>query len=294
VETNKYAESNVDTIRLTQQLQQANREFECIVKEEWLSEFKPPDKDLFKACTLDMLIKLYGYPKCIDRTSGRYCGQSYKAKALEIVIDSKYQKLLAQYKYLVHHWVRKFKIPPIVGYEDIVSVGEAALYKGFKRYDPSLSKVTTFISRTILGEIKRYFRDYCWPLKVSRKLKDAVSGRDNSDKDAQELSEKYSMDAGEIQRVQNVLKIHISYEEYQDNDIDEESTSYQDLLLEEMLSRLSEVEEEVIKLRYIDHRSMIDISDICLLEPAQTKRIMDGAIEKLKSMYRESEYGNKK
>jgi RNA polymerase sigma factor (sigma-70 family) len=294
MELNEYAETDTETIRLTHQLQQANKELESLIKEEWMRELKPPDKDFFRACTLDSLIKLHGFPKCIDRSSGRYCGPNNKVKALEIIIDQKYQKLLFKYKKMVHHWVKKFPIPPIVGYEDIVSVGEAALYKGFKRYDPMLSKATTFVSRTILGEIKKYFRDYCWPLKVSRKLKDAVSGHDNRDRDAKELSEKYGMDENEIQKVQNVLKVHIAYEEYRNNELDSDIEPYDELLLEEMLNRLSEVEEEVVRLRYLDHRSMIDIADLCLLESAQAKRIMDGAIEKLKTMYAESEYGSKR
>jgi RNA polymerase sigma-B factor len=42
-----------------------------------------------------------------------------------------------------------------------------------ERYDLDKGvEFSTYITPTILGEIKRYFRDKCWALKIPRRLKE--------------------------------------------------------------------------------------------------------------------------
>ncbi|MFG2618852.1 SigB/SigF/SigG family RNA polymerase sigma factor [Streptomyces sp. NPDC048507] len=57
--------------------------------------------------------------------------------------------------------------------EDIVQVGTIGLIKAINRFDPDRGvEFTTFAMPTISGEIKRFFRDTSWAVKVPRRLQE--------------------------------------------------------------------------------------------------------------------------
>jgi RNA polymerase sigma-B factor len=57
--------------------------------------------------------------------------------------------------------------------EDLVQVGSIGLIHAVERFEPERgTKFTTFATATIVGEIKRYFRDSTWALKVPRFLRE--------------------------------------------------------------------------------------------------------------------------
>ncbi|MGW7107906.1 SigB/SigF/SigG family RNA polymerase sigma factor [Streptomyces xanthophaeus] len=57
--------------------------------------------------------------------------------------------------------------------EDIVQVGTIGLIKAINRFDPERGvEFTSFAMPTISGEIKRFFRDTSWAVKVPRRLQE--------------------------------------------------------------------------------------------------------------------------
>lgn len=57
--------------------------------------------------------------------------------------------------------------------EDIIQVAQVGLIKAIDRYDSTRGiEFTTYATPTIIGEIKRHFRDKLWPLHVPRRLRE--------------------------------------------------------------------------------------------------------------------------
>src|SRR5689334_6769961 len=57
--------------------------------------------------------------------------------------------------------------------EDLIQVGIIGLIKAIDRFDPRRGvEFSSFAVPTIVGEIKRHFRDKSWAMRVPRRLKD--------------------------------------------------------------------------------------------------------------------------
>ena len=73
---------------------------------------------------------------------------------------------------LAHHLARRF-VYRGEPYDDLVQVGSLALIKAVDRFDPDRGvEFTTFASKTILGELKRHFRDKGWAIRAPRRLQE--------------------------------------------------------------------------------------------------------------------------
>ncbi|MBB3040776.1 SigB/SigF/SigG family RNA polymerase sigma factor [Nocardioides sp. LMS-CY] len=73
---------------------------------------------------------------------------------------------------LVEHCARRFRNrgEPL---EDLVQVGTIGLIKSIDRFDSERGvEFSTYATPTIIGEIKRYFRDKGWAIRVPRRLQE--------------------------------------------------------------------------------------------------------------------------
>ena len=72
--------------------------------------------------------------------------------------------------------------------EDLVQVGVIGLINAVDRFDPTRgTKFSTYATPTIVGEIRRHFRDKAWSLKVPRRLQELNLA---ANKAADELSQR--------------------------------------------------------------------------------------------------------
>jgi len=81
-------------------------------------------------------------------------------------------KIVEQYLYLAEILSKKYTGRGI-DYDDLYQVAAMALVLAVERFDPSKGfAFSSFATPTIIGEIKRYFRDKSWAVKVPRRIKD--------------------------------------------------------------------------------------------------------------------------
>lgn len=81
-------------------------------------------------------------------------------------------QLVAMHQNLVRYLASKFvnRGEPL---EDLVQVGSIGLINAIDRFDNERGiKFSTYATPTIVGEIRRYFRDKAWSMKVPRRLQE--------------------------------------------------------------------------------------------------------------------------
>lgn len=200
--------------------------------------------------------------------------------------DVKYRNMIvSKYLHLADFLSRKF-INRGVEFDDIYQVACMALIKAVERFSPDKGvKFVSFATPTILGEIKRFFRDKSSAIKIPRRLYEARQGL-NSARD--ELTQKLSRvpRADEIAdymgiSVETVLEIieagnsnsikSLDQSVYQDNDSDFGDTlgydekTYDKIenrdFLEKALTMFGDAEKEFITLRYIKNYTQKQIAE---------------------------------
>jgi len=84
-------------------------------------------------------------------------------------------RIVEEHLYMVDILIRKY-LNKGMEYDDLYQVGAMALINAVERFDPEKGfEFSSFATPTILGEIKKHFRDTGWSMKVPRKLKENAS-----------------------------------------------------------------------------------------------------------------------
>ncbi len=79
-------------------------------------------------------------------------------------------KLVENYFYIAEILAKKFSGRG-VEYDDLLQVASEALISGVEKFDPGLgNRFTTYITPTITGSLKNYFRDYSRPIRLPRRI----------------------------------------------------------------------------------------------------------------------------
>jgi len=196
--------------------------------------------------------------------------------------------------------------------EDLVQVANLGLINAVDRFDPDRGvEFNTFATITILGEIKRYFRDKTWSLKVPRRIKDLnIAINQTIERLSQQLDHQptYEEVAAEIGcSVEDVIESReavmsyrmVSLDKEVDGDggeggspliemiggIDKKIDQLSDRLsLQTGLKQLKDDEKFVIFNRYFENLSQAEISKMMNVSQMQVSRLQSAALEKLKKL----------
>ena len=217
------------------------------------------------------------------------------------------EKLVMSHLNLVRFLANKFKNrgEPL---DDLVQVGYLGLLKAIDRFDPSRGlEFTTFATPTIMGEIKRHFRDKGWSVRVPRRLQE-LSAKVNQATDTLTTKLQRSPTIAEIAEyldatVDEVLEAMESSSAYSsvpleapsgaDTDdapsvIDRYATEDNELaftddrlIIEEALAGFSPREREVIELRFLKGMTQIEIAEKLGISQVQVSRLLRRTLKKI-------------
>lgn len=240
-----------------------------------------------------------------SKTSGKSAWDKEKTRELfrrfkeEGDMDAR-EKLVMSHLNLVRFIANKFKNrgEPI---DDLIQVGYLGLLKAIDRFDPSRGlEFTTFATPTIMGEIKRHFRDKGWSVRVPRRLQE-LSAKVNQATDTLTSQLQRSPTIAEIAdyldaTVDEVLEAMESSSAYSsvsleapsgadDDDtpsvIDRYATEDSDLaftddriIIEEALASFSPRERDVIEMRFLKGMTQIEIAEKLGISQVQVSRLL--------------------
>lgn len=206
---------------------------------------------------------------------------------------------------LAHHLARKF-VYRGEPYDDLVQVGSLALINAVDRFDPDRGvEFTTFASKTILGELKRYFRDKGWAIRAPRRLQELYLQLNHSVASlSQELGRsptiaELAADTGAPQeQVLEALEAGQSYrsKSLDSTDADDEGlgsrlgTEAQGMgtvelqaLLEPHVQALPPREQAILRLRFVAGLSQSDIATQLGISQMHVSRLLARSLDKLRA-----------
>lgn len=247
-----------------------------------------------------------------SKTSGKSAWDKEKTRELfrrfkeEGDMDAR-EKLVMSHLNLVRFIANKFKNrgEPI---DDLIQVGYLGLLKAIDRFDPSRGlEFTTFATPTIMGEIKRHFRDKGWSVRVPRRLQE-LSAKVNQATDTLTSQLQRFPTIAEIAdyldaTVDEVLEAMESSSAYSsvsleapsgadDDDtpsvIDRYATEDSDLaftddriIIEEALASFSPRERDVIEMRFLKGMTQIEIAEKLGISQVQVSRLLRRTLKKI-------------
>ena len=216
--------------------------------------------------------------------------------------------LVKRYIYLAEIISKKF-LNRGVEYEDIYQVACIALIKAVERFSPDKGfKFVSFATPTIVGEIKRYFRDKSSAIRIPRRIYE-VYQKVNLARDqlSQELHRTPRVDeiAAYLNiKEENVLEIIESWNAYNMQSFDQNAFSDDDLelhetiggddatferienrdFLEKSLSKFNEAEKEFIRMRYFNRKTQKEIADKMHVSQMYVSRLEHKVLERFRTM----------
>lgn len=195
-----------------------------------------------------------------------------------------------------------------VEYDDLFQIAGIGLLKAVKNFRSEFNvRFSTYAVPMILGEIKRHMRDDGY-IKVSRSLK-SLSGKitkyvdqlvkDGEDPSVDKIAEHFGLPVADIVFAMDATRLPVSlYETTKDKDgkqtelvdrlpTDEDRKMMENIILKDMLSKLTERERKIIIYRYYRDMTQGEIAEKMGVSQVQISRLENKILEKLKNMYNE-------
>ena len=220
------------------------------------------------------------------------------------------ETLVERFMPLARQVARRYQRPnePI---DDLLQVANLGLVNAVDRYDPSRGTAfSTYAVPTILGELKRYFRDTTWAAHVPREMQeramtldraaDNLRSRLGRSPTAPELADELNLTSEELfqaMEAASALRSASLDEEYDDGDSREPghaaSLGIQDerfdlveygAMIAPALRRLGDRERLILRLRFLEDLNQWEIADRIGVSQMHVSRLLRRLLEELRTV----------
>ncbi|MCG8540972.1 MAG: SigB/SigF/SigG family RNA polymerase sigma factor [Clostridia bacterium] len=221
-------------------------------------------------------------------------------------------ELINRYLYIAEILSKKY-INKGIDYDDIYQVASLGLIYAIERFDIDRGfEFSSFATPTIIGEIKKYFRDKGWAIRVPRRIQE-LSKKVNEVKvklgqklqrvpkvkDIAEylaVTEEEVLEAMEASQVYTPKSLDVSY----DNNGDDKEVQLRDIIgkddksydnienmdfLEKCMEKLNEVEVEIVKDRFFNNMTQVEVSLKLGVSQMTVSRMEKKIIKKFRSEF---------
>jgi RNA polymerase sigma-B factor len=208
---------------------------------------------------------------------------------------------------LVEHCARRFRNRG-EPFEDLVQVGTIGLIKSVDRFEADRGvEFSTYATPTIIGEIKRYFRDKGWAIRVPRRLQElrmqivAATGELTQDlgrsPTPRELSEKIGCTVEEIIEGMESSNAYSTLSLDATDDGDEPGGSMLDALgiedpdlehvevresIKPMLDQLGPREKRILVLRFFKNMTQTQIAEEVGISQMHVSRLLSRTLDQMR------------
>ncbi|HCO19297.1 SigB/SigF/SigG family RNA polymerase sigma factor [Gudongella oleilytica] len=241
----------------------------------------------------------------LDKADIKELFRQYKDMPTKVTRDI----LIENHLYIAEILAKKYANRGI-DYDDIYQVASIGLIYAIDRYDIDKGfEFSSFATPTIIGEIKKYFRDKGWTIRVPRRIQELSKKINNAKVHlSQELqriptvgdiatylntSEEEILEAMEASKVYTPQSLDVTFDSHNDDKevnlaelIGEEDFYFSriennDFLMKTM-EKLNEIEKEILIERYFNKRTQVTIANNLDISQMTVSRIEKRILEKLR------------
>jgi len=191
--------------------------------------------------------------------------------------------------------------------DDLFQIGCIGLIKSIDNFDPTMGvKFSTYAVPMIIGEVRRYLRDNN-SIRVSRSLRDnaykaihakeLLSARTNQEPTIDEVAREAGLTKEEIVYALDAIQTPVSLYEpvYTDggdalyvmdqisDKKNKESKWVESLSLSDAMDRLNERENYIIKLRFFEGKTQMEVAEEIHISQAQVSRLEKSALKSMQN-----------
>jgi len=249
----------------------------------------------------------------MNKTNGRHNGESdaelfrrYKEEKDENIRN----EIVSRYLYLAEILAKKF-INRGVDYDDIYQVACIALINAVERFDVNADvKFVSFATPTIIGEIKRYFRDKASVIRIPRRIyevyqkvnqaRDYLTQQNRRAPRVDEIADYLNLPEETILEIiesWNVYKIQ-SFDQtlFEEDDLElhetvgEDDDTFERInnrdFLEKAIKNFDGIEKTFLKLRYFENKTQKEIAAFFNVSQMYISRLEKKTLEKFRKILR--------
>lgn len=199
-----------------------------------------------------------------------------------------------------------------IDYDDLFQIASLGLILAVDRFSVDRGfEFSSFATPTITGEIKRYFRDKGWVIRVPRRIQELskkinnakleLSQRLQRSPSIDEIAELLEVSTEEIIESMDAAQVYSpqSIDKNLDSSSEDREMSFSDILgeddknykliedmdfIKDAMLKLSEIERKIIVYRYFDKMTQVSIADKLEISQMTVSRIEKKAIKKFRKI----------